>query len=73
MFASAGRFVIVGQVMVGQPHRVPANNTKVLTTDDNAEDQFAYNIMKITSAKMKVKHNCGVCAGIHMLADGCYT
>ncbi|XP_044228879.1 cystatin-like [Thunnus albacares] len=70
--ASAGRFVTAGQVMVGQPHRVPANNTKVLTAARfavvefnraNAEDQFAYKIVKIKSAKIQVV------AGINYILD----
>ncbi|XP_023261488.1 cystatin-like [Seriola lalandi dorsalis] len=52
-----------GQVMTGQPRKVPVNNTKVLAAArfavvefnrDNAEDQLAYRIVNITSAKIQV-------------------
>ncbi|XP_039994550.1 cystatin-like [Xiphias gladius] len=61
--ASAGRVGNTGQVMTGQPHEVQANSTKVLAAARfavvefnraNAEDQFAYKIVNITSAKIQV-------------------
>ncbi len=67
--ASAGRFVAAGQVMTGQPHEVPVNSTEVVTAARfavgefnraNAEDQFAYKIVSITSAKIQVKLNSGL-------------
>ncbi len=50
--------------MTGQPRAVPVNSTEVVTAARfavlefnraNNEDQFAYKIMNITSAKIQVK------------------
>ncbi|XP_071336658.1 cystatin-like isoform X2 [Trachinotus anak] len=55
--------VNTGQVMTGQPLEVPVNNTEVLAAARfavvefnraNAEDQLAYKIVNITSAKIQV-------------------
>ncbi|XP_059215611.1 cystatin-like [Centropristis striata] len=61
--ASVGRFVTAGRRMTGQPHEVPVNSNKVLTAarfavvefnTANAEEQFAYKIVDITSAKIQL-------------------
>ncbi|XP_042358605.1 cystatin-like [Plectropomus leopardus] len=72
VFVSAGRFETTGQVMTGQPLEVPVNSSKVLTAarfavvefnKANVEDQFAYKIVNVTSAKMQVV------AGINYILD----
>ncbi|XP_047459610.1 cystatin-like [Mugil cephalus] len=61
--SAAGRFLTDGPVMTGQPLDVPVNSSRVLTAARfavvefnraNAEEQFAYKVMKITSAKIQI-------------------
>ncbi|KAM6922864.1 cystatin-like [Lycodopsis pacificus] len=61
VFAASGCFVSTG--MTGRPHKVPVNSTKVVSAAQfavlefnraNVEEQFAYKIVNITSAKMQV-------------------
>ncbi|KAM7408681.1 hypothetical protein PAMA_002418 [Pampus argenteus] len=70
--ASAGRFVTAGGAMVGHPHRVPTNDTKVLRAARfavcefnraNTQDQFDYKIVNIKSAKIQIV------AGINYIVD----
>ncbi|XP_029305897.1 cystatin-like [Cottoperca gobio] len=61
--ASAGR-IVPAQVMTGEVHEVPVNSTIVLRASrfavfefnkaNAAEEQFAYKIVNITSAKIQV-------------------
>lgn len=53
-----------GQIITGEPHSVPVNGTQVLAAARfavaefngvNAEEQFVYRIMTITSAKIQVE------------------
>ncbi len=64
--ASVRSFLTAQHVMTGQPRAVPVNSTEVVTAARfavlefnraNAEDQFAYKIINITSAKIQVKLN----------------
>ncbi|XP_054456671.1 cystatin-like isoform X2 [Anoplopoma fimbria] len=63
VYTSAGCLETTGQVMTGQPHKVPVNSTEVLVAAlfavvefnaANAEEQFAYKIVNITSAKIQL-------------------
>ena len=67
--ASLCRVVTAQHGMTGQPREVPVNGTEVVAAArfavvefnrDNAEDQFAYKILNITSAKIQVTLNSGV-------------
>ncbi|XP_068424086.1 cystatin-like [Clinocottus analis] len=62
-FASASCLLNAGKVMTGRPHKVPVNGAKVLRAAHfavvefnraNAEEQFAYKTVTITSAKLQV-------------------
>ncbi|XP_034408434.1 cystatin-like [Cyclopterus lumpus] len=61
--ASAASLVSGEKVKTGQPHKVPVNGTKVLRAAHfavvefnraNAEEQFAYKTVNITSAKIQI-------------------
>lgn len=67
--ASLCRVVTAQQGMTGQPREVPVNGTEVQAAArfavvefnrDNAEDQFAYKLLNITSAKTQVTLHSGV-------------
>ncbi|XP_030296917.1 cystatin-SA-like isoform X1 [Sparus aurata] len=70
--ASLCRVVTAQQGMTGQPREVPVNGTEVQAAArfavvefnrDNAEDQFAYKLLNITSAKTQVV------AGINLILE----
>lgn len=63
---ATGRFLTAGQMMTGEPLDVPVNSSRVLTAAQfavvefnkaNAEEEFAYKVLNITSAKTQVKLN----------------
>ncbi|XP_008284674.1 cystatin-like isoform X2 [Stegastes partitus] len=58
-----GWFLTAEQIMTGEPHTVPVNNCQVLKearfavaefNKANVQEQFAYKVLNITSAKMQI-------------------
>ncbi|KAG7216338.1 hypothetical protein INR49_021742 [Caranx melampygus] len=69
-----------GKVMTGQPREVPVNNRKVLAAARfavfefnraNADDQLAYKIVNITSAKIQVVAGINYILDIQLGRTGC--